>query len=1287
MPVNEALCTACPLYGQFTPTEPQGPEDARFLVITGLPSAESARKGRLLPPSQLGAFAGHMEDVGFTKNDFRFFPACRCSYNPDDFRNKEKDVIHKHCRQHVLEELDYLKPDAVLALGGVAAVTAFGRKVKITKVRGLPTDSEELEAPIFPLTDPMLVVRYPQNEPIFRADVQAFARFVDSGYDAAASTSLDSGQYTIIDDLQFLIDEDPELIAFDLETTALRWYKRGVDVRTYTEARRDDPLFDPRFQILTMQFTIRSSESFMLVWDHPENPVPLNRKPILRRQLRKLLCDPKRIVVGQSLKFDNVGLWMTEGIRFRIGGCTLMQAALLDENQMEKNLDMLTKIHIPELAGYADKFNAQHDKSRMWQIPLNDLRSYGCGDSDAAYRLYEVQEEMIAQDEMLWQHYVNVSLPGLNALAAMETRGMHIDDERQLPQFQAFMEAEVVRQYNSLLHQVPREIKRDVLNTAKKSADPEKTLSFGRAVFLKEILFNHPKGFKLKPKVFTKGTAKLTNEKLREPSTSAKDHLPYFFDTHPFTYELAEYVKDERLLSTNVIGFHKKYVVGSKVRPVYSLSATVTGRTSSNDPNGQNYPKRSAKAAEYRKMFVAPSGKFICELDLSQAELRIAACMANDPTMIKIYKENGDIHRATALIVSGKSEEQFSALPKKDQKELRQKAKACIAAGQLVLTRDRGLVPIEKILISDLVWDGIHWVTHQGIEYQGFRNVMEYAGVIATPEHFVHTTMGVMPLYMARELSLSLITETKNNSLINFYYGMIEEVDYLRDILDETVTTESIRAKAKEYGYRQLILLRKYNSTRVARDGKASSQTLGSKFLLRPLQSIANNFVGKYLQGSNNQLCLPESHKISGRPESISVGGSLRCHKTKMPEHRYIDTEELRCARNRESISESGRVYPVHSSDSAAPGLQRVGHRPHRQQWALRAGQPSVGDTSAEFTKYPNQSTCDLQGRDGPSDVSSCFNKKAPSDNGLLYGNDQKLYMDGDDTGANYFTVERKEPPYFYSAKTYDPINAGVNHRFTLSDGQTVAQCNFGFLYGMGWKKFIGYAKTQYNAVFTEDEAQRVRAGFFKKYSRLDGWHKKMREFARNNKYVRSFSGRVRHLPMIDSPEEWVQNEAERQGINSPVQEFGSSLGVMALGRMNEELDPQYIEIVGFIHDAIVFYVDQKYLDWGMRTVKRYMQSNPIEEWFGVTLPVPIIADCGFGHNLGQIIECEHFDLDQPFAYDKLVDENNRPLITVPEQEIPLNNGRLTDSAYTDPDAPDIDVQAVRRVRRSIISA
>ena len=219
---------------------------------------------------------------------------------------------------------------------------------------------------------------------------------------------------------------------------------------------------------------------------------------------------------------------------------------------------------------------------------------------------------------------------------------------------------------------------------------------------------------------------------------------------------------------------------------------------------------------------------------------------------------------------------------------------------------------------------------------------------------------------------------------------------------------------------------------------------------------------------------------------------------------------------------------------------------------------------------------------------------------------------------------------------------------------------NFGFIYGMGWRKFIIYAKTQYAVEFTEQEAQRIREGFFAKYSQLGGWHKRVRKLARDAGQIRSYDGRIRHLPMIWSDEERVQQEAERQAINSPVQAFASFLGVMSMSRIDRNVDPEYLKLMSFVHDEIGVLVRMEHIVWGAKTLKYFMESNPLERWFNRRMKLPIVADVGFGKNLGQQFGMQGLELDAPFDIDSIegIDYD------IPEQVVPPNNGRITTPAY-----------------------
>lgn len=65
----------------------------------------------------------------------------------------------------------------------------------------------------------------------------------------------------------------------------------------------------------------------------------------------------------------------------------------------------------------------------------------------------------------------------------------------------------------------------------------------------------------------------------------------------------------------------------------------------------------------------------------------------------------------------------------------------CLAEGSMILTR-RGLIAIDKLLLSDTIWDGIQFVAHGGAVYKGEQNVITYAGLTATPDHQVKTAQG-----------------------------------------------------------------------------------------------------------------------------------------------------------------------------------------------------------------------------------------------------------------------------------------------------------------------------------------------------------------------------------------------------------------------------------------------------------------------------------------------------------------------------------------------------------------
>ena len=176
---------------------------------------------------------------------------------------------------------------------------------------------------------------------------------------------------------------------------------------------------------------------------------------------------------------------------------------------------------------------------------------------------------------------------------------------------------------------------------------------------------------------------RMRTPKSGEPSTN-KEHLQMFLDhaeAGPFITLLQERGAVSTTLSRYIRGFQKHIRADGLFHPAYRLgrgaslgkeSGAVTGRTSAVDPAYQQIPKRGKWAKPLRSVYTCPPGYGILKLDENQGELRMTACIASEPTMIQIYRNNQDMHARTAAGMLGVTYEQFLKL---NDKPARQAAK------------------------------------------------------------------------------------------------------------------------------------------------------------------------------------------------------------------------------------------------------------------------------------------------------------------------------------------------------------------------------------------------------------------------------------------------------------------------------------------------------------------------------------------------------------------------------------------------------------------------------------
>lgn len=146
-----------------------------------------------------------------------------------------------------------------------------------------------------------------------------------------------------------------------------------------------------------------------------------------------------------------------------------------------------------------------------------------------------------------------------------------------------------------------------------------------------------------------------------------------------------------------------------------------------------------AAANVLRGALVAPPGYKLVAADLSNIEGRMLAWLAGEEWKLKAFAEGIDLYilgysRSFGVRVSEvEADEKAGGVMRLIGKvqEL-----ACVAEGQQILT-DVGLKAIEDVLLSDKVWDGLEFVGHEGVVFRGEREVVEYDGLVATPDHVV----------------------------------------------------------------------------------------------------------------------------------------------------------------------------------------------------------------------------------------------------------------------------------------------------------------------------------------------------------------------------------------------------------------------------------------------------------------------------------------------------------------------------------------------------------------------
>ncbi len=403
-------------------------------------------------------------------------------------------------------------------------------------------------------------------------------------------------------------------ISFDIETTSI-------------DANEAD--------LVGLSFSFKAAEGYYV-------PCPDDEEQVVRllKEFEPLFSDPAKIWIGQNIKYDLLVLkWY--GVEFKGSLFDTMLAHYVIESEGRRNMDLLSAqylgyvpISIEELIGKKGK-----NQGNMREVEIEKAKEYAVEDADITLQLKQVFTPVL-KDKEVDKVFEQVESPLIKVLLDMEYEGVNVDVEF-LNLYSKDLESEAKRCEESVYEQAG--IKFNL-------ASPKQ---------LGEVLFEKMQlGEKIKK---TKGGQYSTGE----------DVLLKLAKDNPIVENILNFRELTKLKSTYVDALPQLINKKScRVHTCYGQAIAVTGRLSSNNPNLQNIPVRTERGREIRKAFIPRnSDHLIISADYSQIELRIVAAMSGDPAMSDAFRQEKDIHTATAAKVFNVEEEDVT-------KEMRYKAKS-----------------------------------------------------------------------------------------------------------------------------------------------------------------------------------------------------------------------------------------------------------------------------------------------------------------------------------------------------------------------------------------------------------------------------------------------------------------------------------------------------------------------------------------------------------------------------------------------------------------------------------
>jgi uracil-DNA glycosylase family 4 len=605
--------------------------------------------------------------------------AVPCKYGGAPGRKASVPVgAMRACRPGVLHEIQGAKPRKILCLGRGAHHALTGQLLPVKKSRGRGFMFGD--AYCVTTYSPLRVIMNPELFRDFANDVHKLIH-KDKPHPAPR---IDTRVATTHDEAMALIKEvsyAPK-ISFDLETNSLDTRLARVYSLGFGAKYNAHPDFDS-FCVVIPGWLFYSSH-------------------VLRDKLKEFFKTyPGKIITHNGPQFDwpIMASHYNEYIEPLHPEDTMHMAYMLDErpaadeetvasagsnrDNQGHSLKTLARVYY-DAEDYAFDWDA-FNNTPLAERPWNKLFSYHAEDLHYTIHLYDdLAREIDADSPRLWSVCRNISVPAAFAFGDISKTGAYVDME-YFSNLRAKIESEISSEHaelvamgNAWLKKGPN-FKKLVKKKGMTYYEPEEDYNPGSNPQTVKIVYDI---WGLKPPMFSSAGSKL--EKGRSKRTlerlalfTHRRQLQARFEREEQEDVKAEIAKQIHFLniylswkqrakakSTYIDPLFERVDENSRVHPDILITGTSTGRTSYRGYNLQNIPAltrtTTVMGKAVRDGFVAEGEEWVLvEADFSQAELRMAAWLSQDPELLRVYREGKDFHTTAAAAIFKKPESEI----------------------------------------------------------------------------------------------------------------------------------------------------------------------------------------------------------------------------------------------------------------------------------------------------------------------------------------------------------------------------------------------------------------------------------------------------------------------------------------------------------------------------------------------------------------------------------------------------------------------------------------------------